>query len=83
MVFHRSYVADLVNRDITQISSIDKTGHLRSLVQLLAVGSAGLLVPGALANRLGVTAATVNRHIGLLEQTFLVKRIPAWSPNLS
>ncbi|MCL2466591.1 MAG: ATP-binding protein [Micrococcales bacterium] len=83
VVFHRSYVADLVNRDVTQISSIDKTGHLRSLVQLLAVGSGELLVPAALANRLGITAATVNRYVELLEQTFLVKRIPAWSRNLS
>ena len=81
--FHRSYVSDLINRDVAQISNIDKTGHLRSLVQLLAARSGELLVPGTLANQLGVTAETVNRHIVLLEETFLVKRIPVWSRNLS
>ena len=81
--FHRSYVADLINRDVLQLSNVEKVDHLRSLVQLLAAHSGELLVPGTLANRLGVKRDTVNHHLALLEETFLVRRIPPWSRNLS
>ncbi|MGH3742689.1 MAG: ATP-binding protein, partial [Micromonosporaceae bacterium] len=42
-----------------------------------------LLVAGSLASQLGLPANTVNRYLGLLEEVFLIKRIPAWSRNLS
>jgi predicted AAA+ superfamily ATPase len=49
----------------------------------LAARAGQLLVPAALANELGVPRPTIVRYLALLEEAFLIKRIPAWSRNLS
>jgi predicted AAA+ superfamily ATPase len=81
--FFDNYIADLVNRDVIQISEIERVPELRSLISMLAAQSGQLLVPGRLAGRLGLPQTTVNRYLRLLEEVFLIKRIPAWSRNLS
>ena len=81
--FFQSYVEDLVSRDVTAISEIEQLPAMRSLLGLLAARSGQLLVEGTLANAVGVSQKTVGRYIDLLEEVFLVKRIPAWSRNLS
>lgn len=81
--FLDSYVADIVNRDIIQLSEIERGPEMRALTRLVAARSGQLLVPGSLASALGLHQQTIGRYLGLLEEVFLVKRIPAWSRNLS
>lgn len=81
--FFDSYVSDLINRDVIQLSQIERGREMRALVRLLAARSGQLLVSAALGNELGVSRQTVNRYLELLEEVFLIKRIPAWSRNLS
>lgn len=81
--FFDNYVADLINRDVMQLSEIERGPQMRALVRLLAARSGGLLVPGSIASDLGLPQTTVARYLGLLEEVFLIKRIPAWSRNLS
>ena len=50
---------------------------------MLAARSGQLLVPGRLARDLRLSQATVERYLFLLDEVFLIKRIPAWSRNLS
>lgn len=80
--FHDSYVADLVARDVAQLSDIERTAQMRALIRLLAAQSAQLLVTTRVGSEVGVSQATALRYIGLLEEVFLIKRIPAWSRNL-
>ncbi len=80
--FLDSYVADLINRDVMQLSEIERGPEMRALTKLVAARSGQLLVPGALASELGLPQPTVGRYLGLLEEVFLLKRIPAWSRNL-
>ena len=81
--FLDSYVADLINRDVIQLSEIERGPEMRALTRLVAARSGQLLVPGALGGQLGLPQPTVKRYLGLLEEVFLIKRIPAWSRNLS
>ncbi len=81
--FFDSYVADLVARDVSQLSEIERPAQLRALLRLLAARSGQLLVGNALSNDLEVSARTVPRYLSLLEEVFLIKRIPAWSRNVS
>jgi uncharacterized protein len=81
--FFDSYVADLINHDVVQLAEIERGAEMRRLVRLLAARSGQLLVPHALANDTGLATSTVARYVALLEEVFLVKRIPAWSRNLS
>lgn len=81
--FFDSYVGDLVNRDVMQLSEIEHSAGLRALIKLLAARSGQLLVPHALSRDLGLSSSTTTRFLSLLEEVFLVKRIPAWSKNIS
>lgn len=81
--FFDSYVADLINRDVLQLSEIENGTAMRALTRMLAARSGQLLVPAALGNALELSRNTVNRYISLLEEVFLIKRVPAWSRNLS
>ncbi|MQA08650.1 MAG: DUF4143 domain-containing protein [Pseudonocardiaceae bacterium] len=81
--FFKSYVADLVNRDVIQLSEIERGTEMHALTRLLAARSGQLLVPGVLGGELGLPRDTVTRYLRLLEEVFLIKRIPAWSRNLS
>ncbi|MFW6694150.1 ATP-binding protein [Streptomyces sp. MAR4 CNX-425] len=81
--FLDSYVADLINRDVIQLSEIERGPEMRALTRLVAARSGQLLVPGTLGNELGLPQPTIKRYLGLLEEVFLIKRIPAWSRNLS
>jgi predicted AAA+ superfamily ATPase len=81
--FHDSYVADLVARDVAQLSGIERAAQMRALIRLLAARSAQLLIAAKVSSEAGISQATALRYIGLLEEVFLIKRIPAWSRNLS
>jgi uncharacterized protein len=81
--FLDSYVADIVNRDVVQLMEIERGPEMRALTRLVAARSGQLLVPGALASELGLAQQTVKRYLSLLEEVYLIKRIPAWSRNLS
>jgi hypothetical protein len=81
--FFDSYLADLVARDVSQLSEIERTAEMRALIRLLAARSGQLLVVNAVSSEAGLPASTVHRYLGLLEEVFLVKRIPAWSRNVS
>jgi uncharacterized protein len=81
--FLDSYVADLINRDVIQLSEIERGPEMRALTRLVAARSGQLLVPGTLGRELGLPQPTIKRYLGLLEEVFLIKRVPAWSRNLS
>lgn len=81
--FFDSYVSDLVSRDVSQLSEIERISDMRALIRVLASRSAQLLVPTALGNDIRLPRRTTERYIGLLEEVFLIKRIPAWSRNVS
>ncbi|MBU9764526.1 ATP-binding protein [Mycobacterium sp. TNTM28] len=81
--FFSSYVGDLIARDIQQLTEIERTPEMHALVRMLAGRSGQLLSITNLGNELGIGASTVKRYFALLEEVFLIKRIPAWSRNIS
>jgi len=77
--FLESYLSDLVNRDVLQVSAIEKGSQMRSLITLLA-GRCGQVVSATnLASALGLSKQTVERYMGILREVFLIKEIPAYS----
>jgi predicted AAA+ superfamily ATPase len=77
--FLDNYMSDLINRDVIQLSETQRGHEMRSLIRLVAARSGQLLVPGTLAGLLRLPQSTVTRYLALLEEVFLIKRIPAWS----
>jgi predicted AAA+ superfamily ATPase len=81
--FLESYITDLVNRDVRQLSEIERPADMRRLVNLVAASTASLAVPAAIASRLQVPASTVKRYLSLLDLLFITRQIPAWSTNMT
>lgn len=81
--FFESYLSDLINRDVSQISDIERPAQMRRLLNLVGAAMASLAPPGSFSNELQLSASTVRRYLDLLEMLFIVRRIPAWSTNLT
>src|SRR5215469_7240401 len=81
--FFESYISDLVNRDVRQLTDIERPADMRRLVNLVAASTGALAVPASMASRLQTPASTVKRYLDLLDLLFVTHRIPAWSSNLA
>ncbi len=81
--FFESYISDVINRDVRQLTEIERTGDMRRLVNLIAASTSTLANPSNIASRLQVPATTVKRYLDLLDLVFITRRVPAWSSNLA
>jgi uncharacterized protein len=77
--FFASYVSDLIDRDIVQLSDIQRRPDLHRLLRLLAGRMATPVKVESIASDLGLAKSTVDRYISLLEEVYVIKRLPAWS----
>lgn len=78
-----SYIGDLITRDVRQISDVERPADLRKLLGVLAARMGGLAVVEAIARDVGLPHQTMRRYLDLLELVFVVRRIPAWSSNMT
>lgn len=76
-----SYLQTLIQRDIKQISTIQKLDKVPMLLTALANHSAQLLNVSSLSRDLGLDRATLNQYLALLQQIFLVEVLPPWFNN--
>ncbi|MFE3101963.1 ATP-binding protein [Nocardia tengchongensis] len=79
--FFKSYLDDIMSRDVHQVADIQRSSDMRRLIAALAAQSGGLLNYSRLSSDLGIPASTVRDYIGLLEVVYLIRLIPAWSAN--
>lgn len=71
-----------LDRDLRDISDVIKVEAMPGLLRQLASQAANLLSYRAIGQRLDINHETVKSYVGLLEQMFLVRRLPAWRPGL-
>ncbi|MCO5970097.1 ATP-binding protein [Actinoallomurus sp. WRP6H-15] len=81
--FFDSYITDLVTRDVRQISDIERPAEMRRLLSVMAARMGTLAVVQSMANDVGLPRMTLSRYLDLLELVFVIRRIPAWSSNLT
>lgn len=81
--FLDSYITDLVSRDVRQISDIERPAAMRRLLSMVAARMATLAVVQSMASDIGIARPTLSRYLDLLELVFVIRRIPAWSSNLT
>jgi len=79
--WHRAYLRSVLERDAREISMAERLDRLPDLFSLLAARASQLLNWSALGNDARLDGKTVERYVRLLEQLYLVRRIPAWSGN--
>jgi uncharacterized protein len=81
--FFGSYATDLVTRNVQQISDIERPAKMRRLLSVVAARMGTLAVAQSMANDIALPRRTLSRYLDLLELIFVIKRIPAWSSNMT
>jgi uncharacterized protein len=69
------YEQTYLERDVRSLSQVGDLVAFRNLMRLAALRGAQLLNVSELARDAKMTAATVNRHLGLLETSFVLSRL--------
>jgi predicted AAA+ superfamily ATPase len=77
-----SYITTILQRDVREMAHIAGLTEMPRLLSLLATRAGGLLNAAELSSPSGLPWSTLKRYLALLEKTFLVQMVPAWSGNL-
>lgn len=77
----RELSADYLWKDILQAGLLKTPGLIRRLLMLLAHQAGSEVSVNELATQLQMGRPTVERYLSLLEQTFVIFRLPAFSTN--
>lgn len=77
-----SYVTTILQRDVREIANIENLAVLPRLLTLLASRIGGLLNVSDIGRSLALPQSTLKRYLALLQATFLLRTLPAWSSNL-
>jgi predicted AAA+ superfamily ATPase len=75
------YVRTYLERDLQQLAQIEALVDFRRLMRASALRSAGLLNQADLARDAGLSPATAYRYLNLLEVSYQIHRLPAYSVN--
>lgn len=74
-------VSDYLLKDILQLGLVKNPDVIKRLLMLLAHQVGSEVSVNELANNLNLSRITVDRYLDLLEQTFVIFRLPAFSTN--
>lgn len=77
-----AYITTILQRDVREIANIEGLTDLPRLLALLAGRTCSLLNFADLSRSLMIPQTTLKRYMTLLEATFLVQPLPAWSTHL-
>ncbi|KGQ20930.1 ATP-binding protein [Thermus filiformis] len=81
LVWFRSYLRTLLERDVRDLARIQRLETLPRLLEFLAFRLAQPLNQSELARLVGLPLSTLREYLALLEALFLVVRFPAWAAN--
>lgn len=79
----RAYLTAIIQRDVRDISNIDRPGDLALLLRTIAARVGSPLNVLDVSRTLGIPHMTVRRHLAILERLFLVHQLPGWSGGLN
>ncbi|MSO36119.1 MAG: ATP-binding protein [Acidobacteria bacterium] len=77
-----AYTRAFIERDLPALGVEVSAARMRQLWTMLAHSNGGLWNASQLAASLGVSYHTVNRYVDVLEQTFLIRRLPPFFANI-
>jgi predicted AAA+ superfamily ATPase len=76
-----SYITDVLQRDVRELANVERLHEMPQLLNLLAARTSQLHNQQEIARSFGVPLMSLRRYLALLEASFLIYRLPAWSCN--
>jgi len=80
-VWYRDYLDTVVQRDVREITHIRALDSLPRLLQMTAMRTSQLLNLTELSSAFQLSRPTVGEYLTLLENIFLMERLPPWHSN--
>jgi predicted AAA+ superfamily ATPase len=80
--FFASYLSSIIERDVDDVSNVRTPETLERLLAVIAARTGGLVSYHGMGRDLGLDKNTVNAHVRVLENLFLVRAVKPWSVNL-
>jgi len=77
----RQYIDAIIQRDVRDVSCIEKLDQLPRLLRALAQTAGQLCNYTQLAGQVGLDGKTASRYVGVFEQMYLLKRVEVWARN--
>lgn len=77
----KQYLDALIQRDVREISGIEKLDRLPRLLKALAQMAGQLCNFTQLGGQVGLDSKTVSKYLAVFEQMFLLRRVEPWSSN--
>jgi uncharacterized protein len=77
--WHVDYVNSLIERDLADISHIQRQDAMHELLKVLAAWSGKYLDIAAVGAGLSIYRSTVESYINMLEALYMVERVPPWT----
>jgi len=79
--WYQQYINSLIQSDILDLTHIDHPELITKLFRLTAFYAGKLSNLSEMGGKLGLSHVTIKKYMALLEQLFLVERLPAWHSN--
>lgn len=76
-----AYITALMQRDVRDLANIEGLTDMPRLLALIGARTGALLNIAELSRTAGIAHSTLRRYLALLEATFLLQLLPAWSTN--
>jgi len=76
------YVRTLIARDVRDLANIEGLVEMPRLLALLAARTGALMNVAEVSRAVGIPHTTLKRYLTLLQATYIVTLLPAWSGNL-
>jgi len=78
-----SYITTILQRDVRDISNIEKLSEMPNLLKLFASRAGTLLNFAEFSRSSAIPQTTFKRYTSLFEAIFMIHLLPAWSVNIS
>lgn len=75
----RAYITTILQRTVRDIADIERMHEIPRLLTVLATRTGTLLNVADLSRTLGMPQTTLQRYLALLQTTFLMHLLPAWT----
>jgi predicted AAA+ superfamily ATPase len=79
--WYRAYIKSIVERDLPEISNLAKPGQIPRVLQIAAQFAGQLTNLSEIGRNAGIDHKTAEHYVRVLEQLYLVQRVPPWSRN--
>jgi predicted AAA+ superfamily ATPase len=77
-----SYLTSIMQKDIKELSNIEGLIQIPNILQLIATRVGSTINFSDIGRLAGIKTPTLHRYLALLEQVFMIHRIPAWTANV-